>query len=170
MPRALRWHLHNSSACDSWTSSRFHTNHEIPAVIGFPVETDGRTKFLVPAELSRNGEIIHRTYMTEWPSVNIRVRYIIVNSGKTGLENKMIFKWFPHFLLTGCGSWPSLIHPPGFLIPTSETLGNLTSSWSWRFLWASHFRFVIFLIGVHFISVLVKWNYSQIWFFGTTPL
>lgn len=33
------------------------------------------------------------------PSVDVRVRHII-NSGKKGLEKKMILKEFPHFLLT----------------------------------------------------------------------
>lgn len=57
------------------------------------------------------------------PSVDVRVRHI-VNSGKKGLEQKIILKEFPHFLLTK-GVVLDLGHLSSQVsTPTSVQLGN----------------------------------------------
>lgn len=70
-------------------------------MIGFPVENDGKMKFLVLVELA---EAVQLTDPWDKPMPDIRVRQIITNSGKRRLKNQMALKLFPHlFLNQMCG-------------------------------------------------------------------
>ena len=64
-------------------------------MIRFPVENDGKIKFLVLVELA---EVVQLTDPRDKPMPDIRVRQIITNSGKKGLKKSDGFETVPTFI------------------------------------------------------------------------